>query len=358
MVDAYANFLTEALHPDNCVGILQLADTHSRDTLRTRVQNFLIQNFPQVVTYEEILVLPEEIFCNILKSNELSVTEKEQVMSWVQSRENERLSLLPHILKHVRLPLLDPWYFVERVEGDKLIRKCPEVFPLLQDARMYHLSGNEAKCINAVTFKDHIYVVGGAMKVLYSYSPVEDSWSLVTRFSHEKASCGIAACRNKLFVTGGRDKKNKNYSEITDQDVRSVTKHVPVDRSLKNDYPLTPDHRGSPTVQDPAFRRSWKGRKEPSFKPRVDYQPPDVPFQTVTQYKQDFKPWPIPKKENFPWISNGGKKDGFSVSPSDSPVSQYPQPGAQRAEKEERNRHRWGAEQLNTTKTSFNRYVL
>ncbi|RXM31465.1 hypothetical protein EOD39_6969 [Acipenser ruthenus] len=142
MVDACANFLTEALHPDNSVGILQLADTHSRDTLRTRVQNFLIQNFPQVVTYEEILDLPEEIFCNILKSNELSVTEEEQVMSWVQSRENERLSLLPHILKHVRLPLLDPWYFVERVEGDELIWKCPEVFPLLQDARMYHLSGN------------------------------------------------------------------------------------------------------------------------------------------------------------------------------------------------------------------------
>ncbi|MGH0116605.1 UNVERIFIED_CONTAM: hypothetical protein FKN15_014805 [Acipenser sinensis] len=147
----------------------------------------------------------------------------------------------------------------------------------------------------------------------------------------------------------------QNYSEITDQDVRSVTKHVSADRSVRNDYPLTPDHRGSPTVQDPAFRRSWKGRKEPSFKPREDYQPPDVPFQTVTQYKQDFKPWPIPKKDNFPWTSNGGKKDGFSVSPSDSPVNQYPQPGAQRAEKEERNRQRWGAEQLNTNKTTSNR---
>ncbi|XP_041127168.1 microtubule-associated protein 6 [Polyodon spathula] len=144
----------------------------------------------------------------------------------------------------------------------------------------------------------------------------------------------------------------QNYSEITDHDVRSVTKHVPVDRSLRNDYPLTPDHRGSPTVQDPAFRRSWKGRKEPSFKPREDYQPPDVPFRAVTQYKQDFKPWHIPKKDNFPWISNGGKKDGFSVSPSDSPTNQYHQPGPQRAEKEERNRQRWAAEQLNTTSSN------
>ncbi|MBN3285253.1 MAP6 protein, partial [Polyodon spathula] len=116
----------------------------------------------------------------------------------------------------------------------------------------------------------------------------------------------------------------QNYSEITDHDVRS----------------------------DPAFRRSWKGRKEPSFKPREDYQPPDVPFRAVTQYKQDFKPWHIPKKDNFPWISNGGKKDGFSVSPSDSPTNQYHQPGPQRAEKEERNRQRWAAEQLNTTSSN------
>ncbi|XP_041120627.1 kelch-like protein 6 [Polyodon spathula] len=449
MVDACANFLTEALHPDNCVGILRLADTHSLDTLRTRVQNFLIQNFPQVVTYEEFLDLPGDIFCNILKSDELSVTEEEQVfetvMSWVQSRENERLSLLPHILKHVRLPLLDPWYFVERVEGDELIRKCPEVFPLLQEARMYHLSGNEiisertkprvqefqsevfmiiggctkdekfvsevtcldplrrsrlevaklpitemeteaenkkwvefacitfrnevyisggketqhdvwkynaslnkwiqieylntgrwrhkmavlggkvyviggfdgiqrqnsvetydpfhncwteaaplmlnvssfavtsykkklyvigggpngklatdktqcfdpstnkwtlkspmpieAKCINAVTFKDHIYVVGGAMKALYSYSPVEDSWSLVTRFSHERASCGIAACSNKLFVTGGRDEKNEVIATVLcwDPSAQKLTEECVLPRGVS--------HHGSVTIR-------------------------------------------------------------------------------------------------------------
>ena len=50
---------------------------------------------------------------------------------------------MPSVLENVRLPLLDPWYFVETVEADQLIRQCPDVFPLLQEARMYHLSGNE-----------------------------------------------------------------------------------------------------------------------------------------------------------------------------------------------------------------------
>uniref|UniRef100_A0A673YSA4 MAP6 domain containing 1 n=1 Tax=Salmo trutta TaxID=8032 RepID=A0A673YSA4_SALTR len=88
----------------------------------------------------------------------------------------------------------------------------------------------------------------------------------------------------------------QNYSDITDQEVQSVTRQVPTDR---------------------------------------DYHQTGVPFSTVTQYKQDYKPWPIPKKENFPWISNGGK--GGEVG-SDSPVNCNPnasQTGRDMVEREE-----------------------
>uniref|UniRef100_A0A8D3E8Q2 MAP6 domain containing 1 n=1 Tax=Scophthalmus maximus TaxID=52904 RepID=A0A8D3E8Q2_SCOMX len=52
----------------------------------------------------------------------------------------------------------------------------------------------------------------------------------------------------------------------------------------------------------------------------VAKQPPGVPFNSITQYKQDFKPWPIPRKENFPWMSNGGSR---ADSVSDGPVSSH-----------------------------------
>uniref|UniRef100_UPI00398EC931 kelch-like protein 6 n=1 Tax=Pristiophorus japonicus TaxID=55135 RepID=UPI00398EC931 len=147
MVDACASFLTEALHPDNCVGILRLADTHSLDSLKRCVQGYIVQNFPQVLTHEEFLELPAEILSEILGSDELYVTEEEQVFEtvtrWVRYREPERRQQLCQVLRHVRLPLLDPWYFVERVEGDELVWQNPDVFHLLQEARMYHLSGNE-----------------------------------------------------------------------------------------------------------------------------------------------------------------------------------------------------------------------
>ncbi|XP_071999393.1 kelch-like protein 6 isoform X5 [Engystomops pustulosus] len=420
MVDACSSFLTEALHPENCVGILRLADAHCLDLLKLQVQNYIIQNFSQVVNHEEFLELTSDVLYQILRSDELYVTEEAQVfetvIKWVQYKQPERLLLLPKILECVRLPLLDPWYLVGTVEANKLIRECPDVFDLMQEARMYYLTGNEiisertkprihefqsevfmiiggctkdekfvtevtcldplrrsrlevaklpvyeqegdselkkwvefacitfknevyisggketqhdvwkynssinkwiqienlnvgrwrhkmaalcgkvyalggfdgsqriysveayepfqdcwtevapliisvssfavashknklyvigggpngklatdktqcydpttnkwcfkssmpveAKCINAVSFHDHIYVVGGAMKALYSYNPLDDSWSLVTKFSHERASCGIAACCNKIFITGGRDERNEVIATV------------------------------------------------------------------------------------------------------------------------------------------------
>lgn len=101
----------------------------------------------------------------------------------------------------------------------------------------------------------------------------------------------------------------QNYSDLGEQEVRSVAKQVAApERAPTNSY-STPDLRAAGAQQEPAdgpgTRRSFRARREPSYKPREDYQPPGVPFPSVTQYKQDYKPWPIPRKENFPWISNG-----------------------------------------------------
>ncbi|XP_061878766.1 MAP6 domain-containing protein 1 [Entelurus aequoreus] len=89
----------------------------------------------------------------------------------------------------------------------------------------------------------------------------------------------------------------QNYSDISEQDVRSVTQQV-----ASSEVNYTP----APGADGPETRGCFRTRREAGHKPREDEQPPRVPFPSVTQYKQDFKPWPIPKKEHFPWISDGG----------------------------------------------------
>ncbi|XP_076001170.1 MAP6 domain-containing protein 1 [Genypterus blacodes] len=141
----------------------------------------------------------------------------------------------------------------------------------------------------------------------------------------------------------------QNYSDIGDQEVRSVTKQVST--SERNHYSTPPDHRAGAQsalhADAPWNRGSLKGRKEPSYKPREDYHPPGVPFTSVTQYKQDFKPWPIPRKESFPWISNGGGRAG---SGSDSPGNSHTQDG--RGEREERGRGQRDQQGTEEVKTS------
>ncbi|XP_060902713.1 microtubule-associated protein 6 homolog isoform X1 [Labrus mixtus] len=48
--------------------------------------------------------------------------------------------------------------------------------------------------------------------------------------------------------------------------------------------------------------KAWRVRPEPSCKPRNEFQRSQAPFNNETQYQKDYKPWPIPKKHDHPWI--------------------------------------------------------
>ncbi len=132
----------------------------------------------------------------------------------------------------------------------------------------------------------------------------------------------------------------QNYSDIAEQEVRSVTKLVSTERAPSVDF-VTPDHAAG-------VRRPHRGRTEGSYKPREDYQPPGVPFPSVTQYKQDYKPWPIPKKDNFPWISNGGKGDTLTDSRVNGNSNGTSQPRADRQERSGGSGRQRGGDQISS----------
>nr|XP_057943317.1 microtubule-associated protein 6 homolog isoform X1 [Doryrhamphus excisus] len=48
--------------------------------------------------------------------------------------------------------------------------------------------------------------------------------------------------------------------------------------------------------------KHWKVRPEPSCKPKNEYHGPQIPFNSETQYQKDYKPWPLPKRYDHPWI--------------------------------------------------------
>ncbi|XP_075054657.1 microtubule-associated protein 6 isoform X2 [Mixophyes fleayi] len=57
--------------------------------------------------------------------------------------------------------------------------------------------------------------------------------------------------------------------------------------------------RGSVMRQD---YKHWKSTPEPSCKPRSEYLPSEAPLERETQYKKDYRSWPIPRQGDHPWI--------------------------------------------------------
>lgn len=149
VVEACAGFLSKSLHLDSCIGILNLAESHAIPSLKTRAQDFIISQFTKVVALKDFLELPADSLEAVLQSDDLNVTFEELVfealLRWVKAQQDKRSPLLARLLSHVRLPLLEPAYFVNNVESNELVRQCSEAFPLLQEARKYHLSGREVR---------------------------------------------------------------------------------------------------------------------------------------------------------------------------------------------------------------------
>ncbi|KAI7800553.1 microtubule-associated protein 6 isoform X1 [Triplophysa rosa] len=67
--------------------------------------------------------------------------------------------------------------------------------------------------------------------------------------------------------------------------------------------PSSSSHDGSSASVMREDFKAWSVRPERSCKPRNEYQPSKAPFNNVTQYQKDYKPWPIPKRGDHPWIA-------------------------------------------------------
>ncbi|CAH2225830.1 microtubule-associated 6 isoform X1 [Pelobates cultripes] len=73
--------------------------------------------------------------------------------------------------------------------------------------------------------------------------------------------------------------------------------------------------------------KPWNIKPEPSCKPKSEYHPSDTPFEQETQYKKDFKPWPIPRRGDHPWIHK--PSPGLTAPTASSQAKRKKEPVAQ-----------------------------
>ncbi|KAI8496123.1 Kelch-like protein 24 [Branchiostoma belcheri] len=67
-----------------------------------------------------------------------------------------------------------------------------------------------ASSLSAATINSQVYTTGGCLRALFCYNATNDVWQTVAQFTNDKSpgyvleDCGIAACGNKVYVTGGK----------------------------------------------------------------------------------------------------------------------------------------------------------
>ncbi|KAL6116006.1 map6 [Pungitius sinensis] len=100
--------------------------------------------------------------------------------------------------------------------------------------------------------------------------------------------------------------------------------------------------------------KAWSVRPEPSCKPRNEYQRSAAPFNTETQYQKDYKPWPIPKKHDHPWIpkpSPGGPERSAASGKLDRAAAEADS-GVEKSELEEKTQEKESTEPAKREKSA------
>uniref|UniRef100_F7EDI1 BTB domain-containing protein n=1 Tax=Monodelphis domestica TaxID=13616 RepID=F7EDI1_MONDO len=251
MVDACTSFLTEALNPENCVGILRLADTHSLDHLKKQVQGYIIQNFTQILNYDEFLELPVDTLHYALKSDDLYVTEESQVfemvMCWVRHKQSERLLFFPRVyslsqcrmvlrMQVTRMPFFGFQIISERTKprmhefqsevfmiiggctkDEKFVAEVTCLDPLrrsrLEVAKLpiteQELESENKKWVEfaCVTLKNEVYISGGkeTQQDVWKYNSSINKWIQIEYLNIGRWRHKMAVLGGKVYVIGGFD---------------------------------------------------------------------------------------------------------------------------------------------------------
>ena len=221
--DACVEFLQERLHPNNCLGILNFADTFSCLSLSQAADAYAVQNFKHVINSEEFYSLPFEEMAKLLAREDLNIRSEEQVfesvMKWIKKDVEDRKVFLPNLLKNVRLTLLSPQYLCDKVSNDELIRNSLTCRDLIDEVKNYFLLPERRMNYTGVFTKPRrcseaagqIYAVGGltssgeALSTVEKFDLVSSKWQPCNSMLTLRTRVGVTVLDGKLYALGGYD---------------------------------------------------------------------------------------------------------------------------------------------------------
>ncbi|XP_014271032.1 kelch-like protein 17 isoform X2 [Halyomorpha halys] len=220
--EACCEFLMGQLHPSNCLGIRSFADAHGCKELHSKSHKYALQNFQEVMSTEEFLLLPFGEVEELISNNQLNIASEEKVflavLNWVKHCIADRVQYIAKLLSHVRLPLMSRDFLMTTVDTEVLVRDSAECKELLLEAMKYHLLPeqrslliSERTCHRRPEGIEHyVFAIGGgSLFAIHSecevYNPRSDRWFPISPMICKRSRSGVTGLGRMLYVVGGYD---------------------------------------------------------------------------------------------------------------------------------------------------------
>uniref|UniRef100_A0A8C9F1I9 BACK domain-containing protein n=1 Tax=Pavo cristatus TaxID=9049 RepID=A0A8C9F1I9_PAVCR len=211
--------LRSAVSLENCVEVGRIANTYNLTEVDKYVNNFILKNFPALLSTGEFVKLPFERLAFVLSSNSLKhCTELELFKAacrWLRFEE-PRMEYAAKLMKNIRFPLMTPQDLINYVQTVDFMRTDNTCVNLLLEASNYQMMPymqpvmqSERTAIRSDS--THLVTLGGVLrqqlvvsKELRMYDEKAHEWKSLAPMDAPRYQHGIAVIGNFLYVVGGQ----------------------------------------------------------------------------------------------------------------------------------------------------------
>lgn len=229
--DRCVRFLKKMLTPTNCLSIENTAEQYDCEWLRTTATTYIKENFLTITSTDEFKDLPVEKLIELLSSDETRVEREEQIfealMAWINHDLQNRRRFFADLIQHVRFPLMSPYYLMDHVETEEMVRSTPDCIDLLLEAKNYHmlpdrrwqLKSNRTTPRASMGIVNGVIAVGGIQgtSVVAStscYLLCANQWFVLAKMNTPRCRHGLSATGEFVYAVGGQYREGAAQSSL------------------------------------------------------------------------------------------------------------------------------------------------
>nr|XP_014340896.1 PREDICTED: kelch-like protein 18 [Latimeria chalumnae] len=232
--DACCTFLRERLHPKNCLGVRQFAETMMCAVLYDASNSFIQQHFVEVSMSEEFLALPFEEVLELVARDELNVKAEEQGPQWASFSFQSLIVGWPqspwgNSTRSVALRRSGVREFETQVGPEDLVDEAKDYH--LMPERRPHLPAFKTRPRCCTSIAGLIYAVGGlnsagdSLNVVEVFDPIANRWETCQPMTTARSRVGVAVVNGLLYAIGGYDGQSRlSTVEVYNPEIDSWTK--------------------------------------------------------------------------------------------------------------------------------------